>query len=238
MVPFARNVYKRNTSSMIKIAHYAIPYPCASSAVERVRAHYVKITISQIMGRAKYAISSSPNAKIAHLPYNVKTVNMVSILMMTTDAPLALSSITASTAPQPHSARPAQTIMAPTSTKPVNYAPNSSVAASFASLPINASYARLISTILSTISAESAQTNSRTAKFVQLKHATNAPIPPSSTTENASLAEISASAVHCALRETYAWTVCLMLSISRQQCAISAWIHCSTAKPVRIKHSA
>lgn len=103
---------------------------------------------------------------------------------------------------------------------------------------INASYARLISTILTMINAENAQINSRTAKPAQLKRATNAQILPSLTMDNVSPVEISALAVHYALKEMCALNACQMLFICRQQYVTSVWIHCSTVKHVRIKHFA
>ena len=106
--------------------------------------------------------------------------------MTTTDAPLAPFSITASTAPQPPPAPPAKTTTAPTSINSANYALSSSADANFVSLPINAFYAKLINTILTTINAENAQINSRTAEHAQLRHATNAQILPSFTTDSVS----------------------------------------------------
>ena len=158
--------------------------------------------------------------------------------MTTTDAPLAPFSITASTAPQPLPAPPAKTTTAPTSINSANSAPSSSADANFVSPPINASYARLISTILTMINAENAQINSRTAKPAQLKRATNAQILPSLTTDSVSPVAISALAVRCALKETYALNACQMLFICRQQCVTSVWTHCSTVRHARIKHSA
>ena len=104
--------------------------------------------------------------------------------------------------------------------------------------PINASYARLISTILTMINAENAQINSRTAKPAQLRHATNAQILPSLTTDSVSPVAISALAVRFALKEMCALNACQMLFICRQQCVTSVWIHCSTVRHARIKHSA
>jgi hypothetical protein len=158
--------------------------------------------------------------------------------MTTTDAPPAPFSITASTAPQPPPAPPAKTTTAPTSIKPANSAPSSSADANFVSPRINASYARLISTILTTINAENAQINSRTVKPAQLKPATNAQILPLLTTDSVSPVVISALAVRCAPKEMCALNVCQMLFICRQQCVTSVWTHCSTVRHARIKHSA
>lgn len=156
---------------------------------------------------------------------------------MIIDALLAPSLITVLPALQPHPVQPAKITMVLTLIKSANFALNLSTDANFASPPINAHYANLINTILSTISAESVQINSRTAKLVQPMPVTNAPILPLLTTDNVLHAEISALDVLFARKEMYVSIVFQMLFIFRQQYAISVSIHCSTAKHVRIKHS-
>lgn len=222
---------------MIKSVRNALPYHHVRNVPERIIVQCAYRISSRTMVFVKYVISSFPNVKIVHLLYNAKPVLRASTSMMIIDALLAPSLITVSPALQPHPVQPAKITMVLTSIKSANFALNLSAVANFASPPINAHYANLINTILSTISAENVQINSRTAKLVRLMHVTNAPILRLLTTDNVLHAEISALDVLFARKEMYVSIVFQMLFIFRQQYAISVSIHCSTAKHVRIKHS-